>query len=392
MYSNLGQYFTEDKFSNLLVSSLKLQTPKTILELGVGGGSLAKAATNRWKNAHFIATEIDHYRILQLKETLPNISVSNIDGLSPNIEQQLNIIAGNIDIAVCNPPYTPLKKNEKYLNILKDAGFKSSCKLGRLTTDIIFLAQNLKMLKPDGELGIILPDTILTGSEFQLFREDILDNSSVTGLIQLPPNAFCKTEARTHILFLQKGQKKASTVKIKQANLEGKITSQIKVNQSSLIKRMDFSYHAFTQKLQINTGVSLKDIDAEIFRGKYSKKKLIEFLGRSNFFHTTSFKQGYENGIAFNNTKPISSNFAQTGDILIARVGRGSIGKITFVKSGKIEVSDCVIVLRVRKRYRSQIYEALVSEIGQSWLYAYSHGVCSRFITKQDLLDFRFNP
>ena len=204
MSNTLGQYFTEERFSNLLISSLNLETPSTILELGIGEGSLAIAAMNRWGSARFIATEIDLDRIVSIKEKLPYVSVSNIDGLSPNIEEQLNIIAGDIDIAVCNPPYKIIAKEESYLNILKSAGFLNSCNLNKLTTDILFLSQNIKMLKDDGELGIILPDTILTGCEFELFRKDLLSTTTITGLIQLPMSAFAKTEARTHILFLKK--------------------------------------------------------------------------------------------------------------------------------------------------------------------------------------------
>lgn len=389
MYSSLGQYFTEQHFSNLLVSSLNLKSPSTILELGIGEGSLAIAAINRWKNARFIATDVDVDKILSLKKKLPYISLSNIDGLSPNIEKQLNIIAGGIDIAVCNPPYKLIAKKDSYLEILKSAGFFDSCKLNKLTTDILFLSQNIKMLKEGGELGIILPDTILTGSEFELFRKDLLSNTTVSGLIQLPMNAFAKTEARTHILFLKKGKTEKYKAELKLSNINGEIISNISVDSKSLIKRMDYTYHSFIRN-NSKSGIGLKDIGASIFRGNLSKKELASKLGKSNFFHTTSFKNNHQGGVSFPNRATIA-NVVQKGDILVARVGKGSIGNVTIVKSGISEISDCILAIRVKKKYQYQVYNSLKSDYGRSWLSAYSHGVCSRFITKSDLMNFIFS-
>lgn len=388
MSNILGQYFTEERFSNLLISSINLETPSTILELGIGEGSLAIAAMNRWRSARFIATEVDLDKIVSIKEKLPYVSVSNIDGLSSNIEEQLNIIAGGIDIAVCNPPYKIIAKEESYLNILKSAGFLNSCNLNKLTTDILFLSQNIKMLKDDGELGIILPDTILTGSEFELFRKDLLSATTITGLIQLPMCAFAKTEARTHILFLKKRRTQEYTTELKLSNINGKIISKISVDSNSLLTRMDYTYHSFLKR-GAQSGVSLKDIGAKIFRGNLSKKELLMKLGAGNFFHTTSFKNNCCEAVSFSNRGTIA-NFVREGDILVARVGKGSVGKVAIVKSGVSEISDCILAIRVEKKFQKQVYESLKSEYGQSWLFAHSHGVCSRFVTKSDLINYVF--
>jgi len=265
----------------------------------------------------------------------------------------------------------------------------NSCNLNKLTTDILFLSQNIIMLKEDGELGIILPDTILTGCEFELFRKDLLTVTTITGLIQLPMNAFARTEARTHILFLKKGRRTQKyKTELKLSNMNGEIISKILVDSNSLLKRMDYTYHSFL-KSSSQSGISLKDIEANIFRGNWSKKELSKKLGGSNFFHTTSFKKNCHEEVSFCKRATIA-NFVKEGDILVARVGKGSVGKVAIVKSGISEISDCILAIRVEKKYQRQVYESLKSEYGQSWLFAHSHGVCSRFISKLDLMNYIF--
>ena len=170
--------------------------------------------------------------------------------------------------------------------------------------------------------------------------------------------------------------------------MNGDIISKISVDSNSLLTRMDYTYHSFL-KSGAQSGISLKDIGAKIFRGNLSKKKLLIKLGRGNFFHTTSFKNNCSETVSFRNL-PTIANVVKEGDILVARVGKGSVGKVTIVKSGISEISDCILAIRVKKKYQKQVYESLKSEYGQSWLFAHSHGVCSRFITKSDLMNYVF--
>jgi type I restriction enzyme M protein len=82
----------------------------------------------------------------------------------------------------------------------------------------------------------------------------------------------------------------------------------------------------------------------------------------------------------------ISSKYAQAGDILFARVGKRVLGKVAFLKSGKIEISDCIYAIRAPEQYQTKLYQYLKSDIVQEYLKTISAGVCSRFIAKEELL------
>lgn len=98
-------------------------------------------------------------------------------------------------------------------------------------------------MKEGCELGIILPDSILTNHYFQVLRRDLLCNHNVKSIIQLPDKVFNKTEARTHIMIIEKNRKSNYKIEVSKASFDGEIIDTIMVENSKLIQRMDYDYH-----------------------------------------------------------------------------------------------------------------------------------------------------
>lgn len=387
---SLGRFYTQDLFSTLLINNIKRKAPKTVLELGVGGGALIKAAYERWQHAEFYGTDIDSKSIKRITTEMPFVKIQKVNGLSNNISKKLNINVGSIDIAVCNPPYLKIQ-NEKHYESLFEESMLSSCNnLQRLTSDIIFLAQNIALLKNRGELGIILPDSLITGHEFRLLRESLFENHRINSIIQLPDKVFPKTEARTHIILLQKGLSSPDQVPIYKASIDGTCNNFIQVNSNEAAVRMDFDHHSWKQN---NTDTkkfyTLSDLKVEIKRGTDSYHDLRNL--HKVHFHTTHFKNSPNHKLVLSSLtkrKNTQSLIAKEGDILLARVGKRCIGKSLFVKSGEVPISDCVYRIRADKKYRSKIFKALLSDRGQQWLKTTAHGVCSQVVSKIDLEKF----
>ena len=65
-----------------------------------------------------------------------------------------------------------------------------------VTSDVIFLLHNLRLLKKGGTLGIILPDGLITGKKFQILRQSLLSNHRIEAVIQLPDNSFQELRSR----------------------------------------------------------------------------------------------------------------------------------------------------------------------------------------------------
>jgi type I restriction enzyme M protein len=389
MIEPLGRYYTSSIVSDLLVSRFRQTSPGTVLDLGVGCGSLLTAAYKRWKNAEYYAFDIDKRNITASMSAFSFATFRHIDGLSPLLTQQISLKVGSIDVAVCNPPYLRIEKTMHIEHVLVDGGLPGSAKLKRITSDVVFLARNLQMLKYGGELGIILPDGIFTSREFFDLRKDLLENHTVLGIIQLPDSIFKNTEARTHILLLEKGGQSLLEVPLYCSDKFGNLDTPILISYDEALHRMDYSYYKW--KCSHNQGknsISLLDTGAQIMRGRNTRKYL-EDLG-IKYFHTTSFPDEpwvidlekslfhfYEPGIN-----------AKIGDILLARVGKRCIGKVALVRSGSGVVTDCIYRIRLPEAYREATWESFISEDGQDWLNAHAHGVCSRCLSKEDLLSF----
>jgi len=382
----LGRFYTADAISGLLVSRFRHECPQNILDLGVGNGSLLNAAYNRWQNATYHAADIDPDSITRISNKLPFVQLRNIDSLSSDFNKQMCMRVDSVDVAVCNPPYLRIKNSVQTMTLLKEARMRNSLRLKRITSDIVFLAQNLIMLKEGGELGIILPDSIFNGHEFVYLREDILTNCKITGVIQLPDKIFAKTEARTHILLLEKGGTSDSFIALYKSNDKGEVASPIYISKEEAIQRMDFSFYSWkNRQSSFGPHVILDDLEVELKRGRSSKKELQAF--GIKFFHTSSFPK--KNSIVeLENSFSPGEIQTQPGDILISRVGKRCIGRVSLVKSGNQVISDCVYRLRVPEKYREITWKVLMSREGKEWLEAHAHGVCSRCISKKDILTF----
>jgi type I restriction-modification system DNA methylase subunit len=389
MIKPLGRYYTSTFVSDLLVSRFRQTSPGIVLDLGAGRGSLLTAAYKRWKDAEYYAVDIDRENISASTTTFSFATFRHIDGLSPMLSQQINLKVGSIDVAVCNPPYHRIEKNIYIKHLLVDGGLPGSIKLKRITSDVVFLARNLQMLKQGGELGIILPDGIFTSREFFDLRKDLLENHTILGAIQLPDNVFKNTEARTHILLMEKGGQTLLEVPLYCSDKFGNLKPSISISPNEALRRMDYSYYKWKYfRNQDKTSISLIDTGAKIMRGRNTRKYLED--SGIKYFHTTSFlnvpreidlKKSlyhfYEPGIN-----------AKTGDILLARVGKRCIGKVALVRSGSSVVTDCIYLIRVPDAYRESTWKSFISREGQDWLNAHAHGVCSQCLSKVDLLSF----
>ena len=382
------QYYTKNIYSKLLVDKIDVESPNIVLDMGVGDGSLTMAAFNKWSNAQYIALDIDEKNCEAIRNFSPKIKIILEDGLSPRFNEKLKIKVGSVDVAICNPPYHKIKVEKSQEIIFKNAYLDSCISNHNITSDIIFLANNLSLLKENGSLGIILPDGLLTRADLRSLRADLVNNHTLKYIIQLPDRIFNKTEARTHILILTKGKSQYSTVSLLKADFNGNCIDRIEIQKYSLIERMDFDFQKWNLSHK-RDGITLSDINVEISRGSFSHKELKNFDIR--YFHTTNF----------NNNKFLSNEkqdyqwsnkiIAEEGDILMARVGKRCVGKLAIVKKGNILISDCVYRIRVPEIYRKIVWNLFNSSFGEEWINVYSHGVCAQVISKKDLLGFPIN-
>ncbi|MES9901964.1 MAG: N-6 DNA methylase [Sedimenticola sp.] len=387
--SALAAYYTEHAVSQLLVSQLTIPHAHRMLDLGVGKGSLLCAAVNRWPDSRILAADLDPRGFDSLRRRYPKIHLIQTDGLNAHSCPKFAVEPGSIDVAVCNPPYLNLTETEDYSALLKEAGLPRCSRLKHLTSDVVFLAQNLRLLRKGGELGIILPDSVISGCLFKPLREDLLEHHELFGVIQMPRSIFRNTEALTHILLLRRSGKRLPTITLYQANATMALGQLLEISAASARKRMDYGYWKWRSAHSNDSLLTLASIGAEIKRGTITRKAC---LARGlTHFHTGDFPDAPENPLFFHRLEHSEKHLAKKGDILLARVGSRCVGRVAIVARGSRPFTDCIYRIRVPECYRAAVLESMAGKSGQQWFQAHAHGVCAQVISKADLLSFPIN-
>lgn len=379
---HLNQYYTEKAYGDELVKTLSVLSPKNALDIGFGSGSLLRAAKRRWNDIDLIGIDIDSGNI-DKEEELKEINAIKLNGFDPSLPEKIITRFGKIDILLSNPPYFSHQFDTKTKDILDSAGLLDclSKNLKTIPAELVFLAQNLRLLNDAGELGIILPAGLVSGERWSNVREHLLSNYQVSNVIQLPVNCFKKTDAQTFILTI-KSKSKKSINQVTLSHIE--INHDLLINLEQAKSRADFDY--YSNKKNLNITHHIREDDFYIFRGNKSfddLKKITE-----DYLHTTLMAKTPQ--LISLVCNPINDcKNTEPGDIVLARVGRRCLGRVHYIEQGQVPISDCIICIRPKnKKIGASIFQALSSIDFQTYVENVALGVGAKYITHQTVNQF----
>ena len=401
----LGRYYTSSNISRTLVNAIVGISPKVVVELGAGNGAIVNAASEKWGKAKFITVDADTTVVPQLIRLGHSHSHKHHvqDALDDALAERIGLRLGSVDVGLCNPPYVRPKWRSSFGRILEDAGLSGALKsVHDAGADLLFIAQNLRLLKSQGKLGLVLPDGLITGEKFQGVRSVLLREHLVEQVIQLPRRVFSKTEAQTYLMILAKRGGETQSVELRSMDVNGLLSSAIHVAADIAARRLDYSYHSVSQTHNTLYStrclkLTLGEVTEDLIRGTLNSNQL-ESLGFP-VFHLSDFPLLESDSKA----PPVPTRFirsqreydalpahirvAKRGDILIARVGRNLHRKICVLRKGTCVISDCVYALRVAPDYRDAVLAYLTSSSGRQAIESVSHGVGARYLSRSDLLE-----
>lgn len=389
----LGRYFTSERVGQLLIDSMQNVSPSLVLDLGAGDGALTAAASKQWSDALFLTVDIDlNARSKSLESvTQGRFTHTTTDALSHDLPNKINLSLASADAAICNPPYIRPKWHSDFKYILEEAGLDDVLYSKRdISAELLFIAQNLRLLKSGGLLGLILPDGIISGDKHLDLRRKLLECHSVESVIELPRRVFRRTDAKTHILVLRKNGLPSKNITLQRVDENNNFCRPMQVSTSSAVERLDYTYHS--RDFNKSNGIKVSDILIKLVRGNISSS---ERQSRNYpVFHTSDMCSGqYKIPFNFfiNNEKLVNNEVvACHGDILISRVGRNLTDKICMVENGNVVISDCIILIRVSIEHRNKLFLYLISSEGKDYLNALSHGVGAKFLTQKAILNLTF--
>jgi type I restriction enzyme M protein len=388
----LDRYYTDPAVGRLFVDLLDRRQPSAILDLGSGGGSLSLAVARRWAGARILTVDVDHGSVESIRRGMASAGHELhehlvADALDENLPELVS--GARFDVAVCNPPYARTRWRTGFERILKEAGLCELQAIPRqaLTSDILFVAQILRMAEAGAEIGIIIPDGLASGRRSRPIRSALLRRTCVTRIVQLPRGSFRGTDAQAHIVVLRNERGNGLEIEISRISASGPV-APLRISVADAEHRMDYSWYEPRLGGSGRT-FTLRAIGAQILRGNLSSSE-----ARScpdPVFHTTDYRQpdsfAYSLSPSFSGADRPGCRVAEPGDILLARVDRELHRKACLVTEGRAVLTDCIFAIRVPAMWRHTVLRAFLSPRGQAALIRASRGVGARMLGKEDLLD-----
>lgn len=378
----LCRFYSHPHIGDLLVKAMPHAEVSSIVDLGAGGGVLSDAASRRWAAAAITTVDIDPACDVAMRERLPHRNRTHyvLDALDPEIMAKVGR-AGQFDAAICNPPFKKIEWRAGYERVLSEAGLADCFSTeSDVTAEALFLAQNVRLVRRGGAVGLIVPDSFISGKSASSLRNAVVRYHRVRAVIQLPNGSFARTEANSYLLVFDNKLNSEDAISLHRFSLDGGLSPAIMVNPKLAARRLDYDFHVIERNGSAQT---LASLEASVFRGTMAAA---ECKAASRFvFHTSDFAKASD-GQFFGPNAAASGPYARAGDILMARVDRSLETKIAIVRAGNFNVSDCTYVVRVDEKHRERVFAALRSEEGRSKIRSASRGVGARHLSKSELL------
>ena len=250
-----GQYFTPRKIVQFIVDALPITNESVVLDTSCGSGGFLlhaldkvrkqadeyhdKESKEHWQYWHDFA-ECNLFGI-EISEGIARTAKMNMiihddghtnviafDGLEPidKMPAKTNKLRGfqpnGFDYIITNPPfgskvkfaekrylenYTLGKKGVDWIDAkLNNINLLRETTRDQQTTEVLFIEQCHRFLKPGGYLAMVIPDSILTNSSMQYVRNWIEEHWRIVAVVSLPQFAFAANGAgvKSSVLFLRK--------------------------------------------------------------------------------------------------------------------------------------------------------------------------------------------
>jgi len=213
---NSGEFYTPRAVTQFIVEQVNPRLGQTILDPACGtGGFLVCAIEHLRKQAKTAAHEKtiqDCFSGIEKKHLPHVLCMTNL--LLHGIDVPSNVRHDNtlarplkdwgpkerVDVIVTNPPFGGMEEDGIESNFPAEFRTRSTAEL--------FLVLLMKLLKPGGRAGIVLPDGTLFGEGVMTrIKEELLKECNLHTLVRLPKTVFAPyTSIATNLLFFTKGE------------------------------------------------------------------------------------------------------------------------------------------------------------------------------------------
>ena len=239
-----GQFFTEMSLIEKIIDKFNLNfNDKIIIEPSCGNGAFIDGVIkSKDEFKKIIAIDIDKKTLNKLKLKYNN-KIELIDRDFLKFKR-----ADKVDMIIGNPPFNLPNKN--YLDSTEG-----------------FVLKSLDLLKPGGELVLILPNTILRSKKYEFLRKKIIENTEIVSILNTFGYEFFGADIETIAIYIKKKKVRKQIYYYFDADGSKKLIN-LKINDrfNILVENRDY-YEYINSRID---GDKLGNV-FEIIRGTFNK-------------------------------------------------------------------------------------------------------------------------
>ncbi len=305
--------------AEFLVRQICISEPSNIIDICCGSCNLLHAAGARWPKAKLCGVDIlAHYN--------ENIDFIQEDGRKFAIEHP-----SSFDLVLANPPFENVNEKNSFPQLYDETSLKYCS--ARLEIEMLF--SNLKVLRDNGTLIIIMPSTFATANRYKLIRCYLAQRYYIQKVIWLPNNVFGTSMINCCAIILKK------------TNTKRKSTRRIEVQFSK--DRYYASDVTPISNNDINDGkwekYATNDVTIKVVsrRGNISSQHFVD--KGIPILHTSKYQHPWKPSVRYISEAKANAVYADYGDILVSRVGK-SAGQWCRYDGERMMISDCLYVIK----------------------------------------------
>jgi type I restriction enzyme M protein len=375
-----GQFFTPKNGIDLLINFVNPNKKDRIIDPACGaGGFLTNSMLhigdkNNPENIYGIEKDSYLQKLATTHIALLSMStgcVSTGDSLSwkDTSNNTLNIDHSDYDVVLTNPPFgKKIVAATKDVQKRFDLGYKwkfdkdqdlyiKTTELQRSTPpQVLFVERCIKLLKPGGRLGIVLPESLITSKSYAYVVQYMLENCSIKSVIGMPEDFF-KTSGKggTHtkaclLTLIKKNGKQGKNEKIffAEAKWCGHDSRGRTIEKDDLPEIYQ-NYKLFTEnklksKSLLGYSIKLSDLNGTILSPRYYNPAISEVTNKLNKTHNiTTIRELVDAGVLK----------IKTGDE-VGKMVYGT-GTIPFVRTS--DISNWEIKTSPKHGVSQEVYE-----------------------------------
>lgn len=218
----LGIFLTPEDVARAMVEIMAPDASDIILDPACGSGTFLLETTRFLSTRRSVETPFTVYgidknpRMLLLADLnlgyrsgilFHRACADSLRVLGQSEVSLLDLLPNSVDVILTNPPFgVTVTRDTGVLDLFDTGGIEFGQEQSKVPSEILFVELCLRMLRPGGRLGIVLPRSVITNERIAQQRWSIDQIGCLTDIVDLPPETFAAmgTQTTTVAAFFQR--------------------------------------------------------------------------------------------------------------------------------------------------------------------------------------------